>query len=49
MQDSVIFLVGFIVFLLVSFGLIFTVVEVRRLDQEATNKQVVRSRSKIPS
>ena len=47
MSDAVIFVVGSIVFLMVSFGLGFTVVEVRRLDQEATDRQVVRSRSKI--
>lgn len=47
MSDAVIFVVGSIVFLMVSFGLIFTVVEVRRLDQKAMDKQVVRSRDKI--
>lgn len=47
MPDAVIFVVGSIVFLMVLFGLLFTVVEVRRLDQQAMDKQVVRSRDKI--
>ncbi|HET9697448.1 MAG TPA: hypothetical protein VFP40_11320 [Terriglobales bacterium] len=47
MSDALIFVVGSIVFLMVSFGLAFTVLEVRRLDREAMNKQVARSRSKV--
>jgi len=47
MSDAVIFVVGSIVFPMVSFGLGFTLVEVRRLDREATSRQVVRSRKKI--
>ena len=47
MPDAVIFVVGSVVFLMVFFGLVFTVVEVRRLDQEAMNRRVVRSRNEI--
>ena len=47
MSDVIIFVVGSIVFLMVLFGLVFTVVEVRRLDQKAMDKQVVRSLDKI--
>ncbi len=47
MPDAIIFVVGSIVFLMASFGLVFTVVEVRRLDREAAARQVVRSRRRI--
>jgi hypothetical protein len=39
MSDTAIFLVGSFIFLLVSGGWIFTVLEVRRLDEEARAKR----------
>jgi|WetSurMetagenome_2_1015567.scaffolds.fasta_scaffold1786511_1 hypothetical protein len=47
MSDAIIFVVGSIVFLMVSFGLGFTVIDVRRLDQEALDKPVGISRNKM--
>jgi hypothetical protein len=39
MSDTVIFVVGMFTFLLLSGGLGFTVLEVRRLDEEAKGKR----------
>ncbi len=47
MSDATIFIVGAIVFFMLTAGLAFTVFEFRRLGQEAANKQKVRSQSKI--
>ncbi len=47
MPDAVIFVFGSIVFLMVLFGLVFTVTEFRRLNREAVTRQVIRARAKL--
>lgn len=47
MYDVVIFVVGVVVSVMLFSGLAFTIFEVRRLGQEATEEQALRSRNKI--
>jgi hypothetical protein len=43
MSDTMIFIVGMVTFLLLSGGLAFTVLEVRRLDEQAKVKRRLNS------
>ena len=45
MSDTVIFIIGLVVSMLLAGGLRFTVLEFRRLDKEATDRRQANSRA----